>query len=243
MEDVSIDKAVKNEDLEDLLATDSLFVTIQDLEHDSACSSGQLNSNSLSENLHEAEISERTTGQSNVKYATIISNSMSSGLYEPPENSSDSFDRCFLAHDSLLPTLSNSSWAVGKQMFLILPSCHLCPPSKTLSLSVDSSEGFSEALDQDKMFAEEHCPEREVFCLGMSSIKRSENDVVLTENSNILCHFHANALFGGITFPQNTSALKPFINKCEAPVQNFLSYVPQFQTLTIKVHATASSKA
>ncbi|XP_060133446.1 leptin receptor-like [Zootoca vivipara] len=243
LEDISIEKAMKNEDKQDLLAVDSLFATTQDLEHDSACSSGHFNSDSLSENVHDAETRGGMTGQSNIKYATIFTNSMSSGLYEPPKDLSSSFVRGFLGHDSLVPTsFSGSSWAVGNQSFLLLPDCDECLPPQKLSLSVVSSEGFSEPSEQDRTFNEEDSPKRSMFYLGMSSLK-SENDIFLTESSNGVCHFHTNALVGGMKFPQDiTSDLNPFINKCEAPVQAFIPYMPQFQTMAIKLHETASGK-
>uniref|UniRef100_A0A670IZ92 Leptin receptor n=1 Tax=Podarcis muralis TaxID=64176 RepID=A0A670IZ92_PODMU len=243
LEDISIEKAMKDEDKQDLLAIDSLFATTQDLEHDSACSSGHFNSDSFSENVHDAETRGGMTGQSNIKYATILTNSMSSGLYEPTKDVSSSFGRGFLGHDSLVPTsFSGGSWAVGNQSFLLLPDCdeHLSP--QKLSLSVVSSEGFSEPSEQDRTFSEEDSPKRSMFYLGMSSLK-SENDIFLTESSNGVCHFHTNALVGGMQFPQDiTSDLNPFINKCETPVQAFIPYMPQFQTTAIKLHETASGK-
>ncbi|XP_062990696.1 leptin receptor-like [Elgaria multicarinata webbii] len=245
LEDVNIDKAMKNEDKNDLLVVDSLFATIQDFEHDLACSSGHFNSNSPFESAHDVETSGEMTGQSNAKYATIISNSMSGGIYKPPKDLSYSFNRGFLGHDSFIPdSFSNSSWAVENQAFVILPDCHQDPLPKTLSLCVVSSEGFSEPSEQDKTFSEEDSPERSMFSSGMSSLKRSENNIFLTENSNVTCHFHTNAFVRGMRFPQDiTCDLNPFISNCESPVKAFIPYVPQFQTLTIKLHETASSKA
>ncbi|XP_054836521.1 leptin receptor [Eublepharis macularius] len=240
LEDISVHKAMKNEDKQDLLAVDSLFATIQDLERDSACSSGHFNSDSLL----DAEISEGAAGQSNVKYATIISNSLSSGLYEPPRDLNSSFETCLLGHDTSIPTsLSNSSWAMGNPAFLIFPDGRPDSPKKMPSVSAVSSEGFSEPSDQDRSFTEEHTLRRSMFYLGMNSIKRSENDIFLTENSNMICHFHTSALFHGMRFPRNMcSDLNPFISKCETSVQTFIPYMPQFQTLTIKLHETANSK-
>ncbi|XP_060087950.1 leptin receptor isoform X2 [Heteronotia binoei] len=239
LEDITIHKPMKNEDKQDLLAVDSLFATIQDVELDSACSSGHFNSDSI-----VAETSEGAAGQSNVKYATIISNCLLNGLYEPPRDIDSSFETCFLGHDSLIPaSFSNSSWAMRSQTFLVLPDGHPVTPRKMVSVSAASSEGFSEPSDQDRCFNEEHSLQRNMFYLGMSSIKRSENDIFLTENSNMMCHFHTSALFRGMKFPQDMcSDLKPFIRKCETSIQTFLPYMPQFQTLTIKLHEAASSK-
>lgn len=235
LEDITIHKAMKNEDKQDLLTVDSLCATIQDLEHDSACSSSHFNSGSLN-----AETSEGAAGQSNVKYVTIISD-LSNGFYEPPRILDSS---CFLGHDSLIPaSFSDNPWAMESQAFLVLPDSHPDPLRKMASLSPASSEGFSEPSDQDKSFSEEHRLQRSMFYLGISSIKRSENDLFLTEKSNVACHFHTSALFRGMKFPEDMcSDLKPFINKYETSVQTFIPYMPQFQTLTIKLHETASSK-
>lgn len=238
LEDITIHKAMKNEDKQDLLAVDSLFATIQDSEHDSACSSGHFNSDSL-----KVETSEGAAEQSNIKYATIINN-LSNKLYEPSGDLDSTFEACFLDHDPLIPaSFFNSSWAMGSQAFLVLPDGHPDPPRKISSVSAASFEGFLEPSDQDRHFSEERSLQRSMFYLGMSSIKRSENDIFLTENSNVMCHFHTSALFRGMKFPQDVcSDLKPFISKCETSVQTFIPYMPQFQTLTIKLHETAGSK-
>ncbi|KAM6455908.1 leptin receptor-like [Liasis olivaceus] len=244
LEDISIDKAMKNEDKQELLAVDSLFATIQDFEHDSACSIGHFNSDSLS--VHDVENNGRMSEQCNVKYATIISGSMSSRLYEPPKDLSSPFDRSFVNLKSSVPaSFSSISWAVGNQAFLILPEYFKDPPRKTLSLSVVSSEGFSEPSEQDKTFTKGGSPERSLFYLGMGPPKSNENDIFLTENSNMAsCHFHTNTLIKNMRISQNvTSDLNPFICDCERPLQTFIPYMPQFQTLTVKVHETASSKA
>ncbi|KAJ7332626.1 hypothetical protein JRQ81_014806 [Phrynocephalus forsythii] len=125
LEDVAIDKAMKNEDKQDFLNVDSLLSTIQDLEHDSACSSGHFNSESLFESVQDVQTNGGVTGESNIKYATIICSSMSGELYEPPGCLSSSLDRSFLGSDCLVPaSFSSSSWAVANQAFLLLPECH-----------------------------------------------------------------------------------------------------------------------
>uniref|UniRef100_A0A803SWQ4 Leptin receptor n=1 Tax=Anolis carolinensis TaxID=28377 RepID=A0A803SWQ4_ANOCA len=246
LEDVTIDKARNNEEKQDLRAIDSLFATIQDLEHDSACSSGHFNSASLSESVCDVETSRGMTGQSNVKYATIITNSMSGGLYEPPKDLSSSLDRGFIGHHSLASaSFSSSSWAMGNQGFVILPECHQTLPRKSLSLSV-SSEGFSELSEQDKAFTGEDSLEGGMFYLGMSPFERQETDLFLTESSNMACQFHTSALIGSIRFPQNIASnlnLNPFISRHETSVQTFISYMPQFQPLAIKLHEKAGGKA
>ncbi|XP_072853859.2 leptin receptor isoform X1 [Pogona vitticeps] len=244
LEDVTIDKTMKNEDKQDFLNVDSLFATIQDLEHDSACSSGHFNSESLSESGQDVETNGGVTGQSNIKYATILNNSVSAGLYEPPKALNSSFDRRFFDKDSLVSaSFSGSSWAVGNQAFLILPECYEDILRKTHTLSVVSSEGFSEPPEQDKVFTEEGSPERSMFYLGMGTLRRSENDIFLAENANVACPFHPSPLVRSIFPPDITPNLNSFVSKWESPVKTFIPYMPQFQTMTIKLHEAASSKA
>ncbi|XP_026521499.1 leptin receptor [Notechis scutatus] len=242
LEDISIDKVMKHEDKQELLAVDSLFSTIQDFEHDSICTSGLFNSDSLSENVHDAEKGGMSE-QCNVKYATIISGSMSSGLYEPPKNSSSPFDRSFVNLKSSVPaSFSSISWAVGNQAFLILPEYFQDLPRKTHTLSVISSEGFSESSEHDKTFTEGDSPERSLFYLGMGPLKNNENDIFLTENSNVApCNYHTNTIIRSMRISQTD--LNSFICNCERPLQTFIPYMPQFQTLTVKIHETASRKA
>ncbi|KAM3841770.1 leptin receptor [Vipera latastei] len=245
LEDVSIDKAMKHEDKQELLAVDSLFATIQDFEHDSSCSSGHFKSDSFSENVHDGENKGGKSEQCNVKYATIISGSMSSGLYGPPKDLSSPFDRGFVSLKSSGPaSFSSISWAVGNQAFFILPDYFQDPPRKTVSLSVVSTEGFSESSEQDKTFSEGDSPERGLFYLGMGPLRNNENGIFLTENSNVApCNFHTNTLIRSMRISQNvTPDLNAFICDCKRPLQTFIPYMPQFQTLTVKIHETANSK-
>uniref|UniRef100_A0A8C0G713 Leptin receptor n=1 Tax=Chelonoidis abingdonii TaxID=106734 RepID=A0A8C0G713_CHEAB len=245
LEDISVAKALKSEDKQDLLAVDSMFTTIQDSEHDSACSSSHF-SNSLSESSHDDKVSEGTMRQSNIKYATIISNCKLSGLYEEQKNLSGSFSGCFLGEDSLVTDPFSRSWEVGNQAFLILPDQHPSQVSKTISLSVVSSEGFSEPSDHDDTFSDADSPERSLYYLGLTSIKKNENDIFLTENSRVMCHLHTNGLFKDMEFLRDTSSnLNPFIKnslKYENSVKTFVPYMPQFQATTIKLQETTETK-
>uniref|UniRef100_A0A452HMA8 Fibronectin type-III domain-containing protein n=1 Tax=Gopherus agassizii TaxID=38772 RepID=A0A452HMA8_9SAUR len=245
LEDISVAKALKSEDKQDLLAVDSMFTMIQDSEHDSACSSSHF-SNSLSESSHDDKVSERTMRQSNIKYATIISNCKLSGLYEEQKNLSGSFSGCFLGEDSLVIDPFSRSWEVGNQAFLILPDQHPSQASKTISLSVVSSEGFSEPSDHDDTFSDGDSPERSLYYLGLTSVKKNENDIFLTENSRVMCHLHTNGLFKDMGFLQDTSSdLNPFIKnslKYENSVKTFVPYMPQFQATTIKLQETTETK-
>ncbi|EMP32370.1 Leptin receptor [Chelonia mydas] len=245
LEDINVAKALKSEDKQDLLAVDSMFTKIQDSEHDSACSSSHF-SNCLSESSHDDKVSEGITRQSNIKYATIISNCKSSGLCEQQKNLSGSFNGCFLGEDSLVTDPFSRSWEVGNQAFLILPDQHPSQASKTISLSVVSSEGFSEPSDHDDIFSDGGSPERSLYYLGLTSIKKNENEIFLTENSRVMCHLHTNGLFKDMGFLQGTTSdLNPFIKnslKYENSVKTFVPYMPQFQATTVKLQETTETK-
>uniref|UniRef100_A0A8C8SH82 Leptin receptor n=1 Tax=Pelusios castaneus TaxID=367368 RepID=A0A8C8SH82_9SAUR len=240
LEDINVAKVLKSEDKKDSLTVDSIFTKIQDFEHDSACSSSHFNSNNLSESSHDDKVSEGITRQSNIKYATIISNCKSSGLYEQQKNLSGSFKGCFLGEDSLITSSFSRTWEVENQAFLILPDQHQSQPSKTISLSVVSSEGFSEPSDHDDTFSDADSPERSLYYLGLASMEKNKN--ILTENSRVMYHLHTNGLFKEMGFLQDTSSdLNPFIKnslKYETAIKTFMPYMPQFQTTTIKLQET-----
>ncbi|XP_074859349.1 leptin receptor-like [Carettochelys insculpta] len=245
LEDISVAKALQSEDKQDLLTVDSVFTKIQDCEHDSSCSSSHF-SNSLSESSHDDRVRERITRQSSIKYATIISHYKSSGLSEQQKNLSGSFNGCFLGEDSFITDPFSRSWEVGKHEFLILPDQHLSQLGKTLSLSVVSSEGFSEPSDHNDPSSDGDSPERSLFYLGLTSVQKDENDVFLTENSRMMCHHHTGDLFKGMGFLQDTSSdLNPFIKHTltyDSPVKTFVPYMPQFQATTIKLQETTETK-
>ncbi|XP_063199840.1 leptin receptor isoform X3 [Chroicocephalus ridibundus] len=242
LENISVTKALKKEDTQDFLVIDSMFTKIQDSEHDSACSSSHFSSSSFSESSHDDQISGEITRQSNIKYATIISNSGSSGLYEQKVNLRSCFDRCFLAEDSL-GTFSSSSWEVGNGAFLILPDPPGRQPSKTLSLSLISSEGFSEPSDQDDTFTDGDSPERSLYYLGITSLEKRENEVFLTEGSGVMCQFHTTDLLKDAGFLQLTPPnLNAFIQS-SLKYKAIVPYMPQFQMTAAKVQETTKKNS
>lgn len=247
LEDISVAKALKNEDKQDFFAVNSVFTKIQDSEHDSACSSSHFNSNSLSGESHDGQVKEGDTRQSNIKYATIISNSKSNGLYEQQNNLSSSFVGCFPGEDSLVTApFSSSSWEVGNDVLLVLPDQHPCQPSKTLSLSRVSSEGFSEPSNQDDTFPDGDSPERSLYYLGLTSIKKKGNDIFLTENSRVMPKLDTHDVFKDLGFFQDSSSnLNPFIKnnlKYETSVKTFIPYMPQFQSTSVKLQEMTENK-
>ncbi|XP_074953443.1 leptin receptor isoform X2 [Phalacrocorax aristotelis] len=239
LEDISVTKALKKEDTQEFFVIDSVFTKIQDSEHDSACSSSHFNSSSFSESSHDDQISGEITRQSDIKYATILSNSRSSGLYEQQVHLRSCFDRCFLAEDSLVPgAFSSSSWEVGNGAFLISPDLPGRQPSKTLSLSLISSEGFSEPSDQDDTFTDGDSPERSLYYLGITSLEKREKDIFLTESSGVMCQFHTTDLLKDVGFLQHTPPnLNAFIQS-SLKYKATVPYMPQFQMTAAKVQET-----
>ncbi|KAM9280077.1 leptin receptor [Cariama cristata] len=244
LEDISVTKAVKKEDTQDFLVIDSMFTKIQDSEHDSACSSSHFNSSSFSESSHDDQIGEEMTRQSDIKYATIISNSRSSGLYEQKMNRRSCFERCFLAEDSLVTgAFSGSSWEVGNGAFLLLPEPPGRQPSKTLSLSLISSEGFSEPSDQDDTFTDRDSPERSLYYLGVTSLEKREDDIFLTESSQLMCQFHTTDLLKDVGFLQHAPPnLNTFIQR-SLKYKTIVPYMPQFQMTAAKVQETTEKNS
>lgn len=229
LEDISVTKALKKEDTQDFLVIDPMFTKIQDPEHDSACSSSHFNSSSFSESSQDHQLSAETTRQSDIKYAAVISNSRSGGLYEQKTN----LRSCFIAEDPSVPgTCSGGSWEVGNGTFLAFPD----PPSKTLSLSIISSEGFSEPSDHDDdAFADGDSPERSLCYLGVTSLENRENDIFLTESSGVMCQFDPTDLLKDGGFLQHPPPdLNAFLQS-SLKYKAVVPYVPQFQMAAVKV--------
>ncbi|XP_053929599.1 leptin receptor isoform X3 [Cuculus canorus] len=242
LEDMSVTKVLKREDTQDFLVINSMFTNIQDSEHDSACSSSHFNSSSFSESSHDDQISEKLTRQSDTKYATVIGNSRSTRLYEEKMNLRSCFDRCFLAEDSLVTgTFSGSSWNMGNEAFLTLPDPPGRLPSKTLSLI--SSEGFSEPSDQDDTFTDGDSTERSLYYLGITSLEKRENGIFLTESSGTMCQCHTGELLKDMGFLQHTPPhLNAFIQS-SLKYKAIVSYMPQFQMTAAKVQETTEKNS
>ncbi|KAM6066616.1 leptin receptor [Chlamydotis macqueenii] len=244
LEDISVTRAVKKEDAQDFLVIDSMFTKMEDSERDSACSSSQFNSSSFSGSSHGDQSSGEITRQSDVKYATVVSSSRSSGLYDQKTNLRSCFDRCFLAEDSLVPgALSSGPWELGSGAFLVLPDPPGRQPSKALSLSLISSEGFSEPSDQDDAFTDGDSPERGPCYLGMTSLEKRENDIFLTESSGVMCPLPAADLLRDVRFRQHAPPdLNAFIQS-SLKYKAVVPYVPQFQMAAAKVQETAENNS
>ncbi|NXT18736.1 LEPR protein, partial [Syrrhaptes paradoxus] len=242
LEDISVTKVLKKEDAEDFLVIDSMFTKIPDSEHDSACSSSHFDQSGFSESSRDDQTRGDVTRQSDIKYASVISNCGPSGLCEQKMSLRSCLDQRFLAEDPLdTGTFSRSSWEVGNGAFLILADLPGGQPSKTLSLSCISSEGFSEPSDQDDAFRDRDSPERSLYYLGITSLEKGENDIFSTESSGVMCPFHTTDLLKDVGFLQRTPPeLNAFIQS-SLKYKAIVPYVPQFQMAAAKGQETTET--
>ncbi|NXM71339.1 LEPR protein, partial [Serilophus lunatus] len=202
LENISVTEASQKEGTRDFLGIDSTFPKPQDSEHDSACSSSHFNSSSSSESSQGREF----------RYATVVTHSQPTGLGQWKINPRSCLDRCFLAQDPPVSgAFSRRAWEVG-----IGP-----PGSKTLSLI--SSEGFSEPLDHEDAF-----PDSPESCyLGITPLEKRGSDIFLTESSEVMCQFHTRDQ------PVDVGVLQEFFQSSLQPKAT-VPYVPQFQGAAAK---------
>ncbi|NWW03244.1 LEPR protein, partial [Oreocharis arfaki] len=225
LEDISVTKALEEEEPQDFLGTDSTFPTPQDSECDSACSSSHFQGSSFSRSSQDGE----TTAQCDLRYATVISSSRSSELCRRKTNPRSCFDRCFLAEDSpVLGAFSSGAWEVGNGAFLVLPGSPGWQPSRALSLI--SSEGFSEPLDA--AFA--GSAERSLYYLGITALEKGDRDVFLPEGSRGVCQLQTPALLAeGEVLQHIPTNVEEFIQSSLKPKAT-VPYVPQFRMAASK---------
>ncbi|NXO04082.1 LEPR protein, partial [Rhinopomastus cyanomelas] len=239
LQDISVTNVAKKEDTPDFFIVDSVFTKTEDSEHDSACSSSHFNSDSFSESSRDDQVGGEPPRPSDVKYAAVISNSRLSSLYNEKMNLSSCFGRCFLADDSVLTgTFSRSSWEVANGTFLLLGDPPGRQPSKALSLSLISSEGFSEPSDQDEALADRGSPEQSLCYLGITPLDKRQRALFSAESSGAICRFHTADLLTDQEFhhpaPPN---LKAFIQS-SLKYKAMVPYVPQFQMSAAKGQET-----
>ncbi|OXB82163.1 UNVERIFIED_CONTAM: hypothetical protein H355_009042, partial [Colinus virginianus] len=219
LEDISVTNALKKEDLQDFLVINSAS-KMEDSGHGSACPSSQFSSQSFSESSPSDPTTE--TSQPSIKYAAVISDSGSGGLHEQ-KNPTGRF--------------AAAPWELGNEAFLLLPEQPGSRPCKTLSLI--SSEGFSEPSDQDDALTVRGSPERGLCYLGITSLGKRENNVFLTESSRLVCHFRAADLLRGVGFLHDTP---PHLNAfVQSSIKAIVPYVPQFQMTAAEVQETAEN--
>ncbi|XP_005521289.1 PREDICTED: leptin receptor [Pseudopodoces humilis] len=227
LEDISVTKALEKEEPGDFLGVDSTFPTCQESECDSAC---HLQSSSSSRSSQDGE----STAQCDLKYATLISNSRSSGLCRRKTNPRSCLDRCSLGEDSIvLGASSSGAWEVGNGAFLVFPGSQ---PSRALPLI--SSEGFSEPSDE----AFPAGAERSLCYLRITSLEKGQRDIFQTESSGGMCQLQSTDLLTeqGL-FQHIPTNVKEFLQSSLKPKAT-VPYVPQFRVATAKGQEATEKK-
>ncbi|NWT61520.1 LEPR protein, partial [Erythrocercus mccallii] len=230
LEDISITKTLGKEEPGDLLRIDSTFSSPQESECDSACSRSHFQSSSFCGSCQDGE----STAQCELKYATVISNSRSSGLCPRKTSPRSCLDSCFLGENSTaLGAFSSGAWEVGNGAFLVFPGSQ---PSRALSLI--SSEGFSEPLDE----AFPGGAERSLYYLGIAALEKGQRELFLTESSSGMCQLQSMDLLVGRGLLQHIPTnLKEFIQSSLKP-NPIIPYVPQFRVATAKGQEATEKK-
>ncbi|MEE6494899.1 hypothetical protein FKM82_001896 [Ascaphus truei] len=226
-EDLSIDKASQKEDRDDISLVNSLVAMTDDPNHDSACVTSS--SSGIYEYEHDENAYHGSMSQTSIKYATILNNPQQSRQYSSERKAScSSFDGCLLGNNAIV--IGNRE--EEKEAFLIIAGLQMKQPSKASSNSTVSSEGFSEPSSHD-----EHFLERNLYYMGLASIKQTDHESYFSENPLVTYPFQDN-----ISYPE-TDFMKDKSSKCidnnydiiNSVKKAFLSYMPQFQTHSTKL--------
>ncbi|NXK68894.1 LEPR protein, partial [Sylvietta virens] len=227
LQDISVTKTSEKEEPGDFLGMDSTFPTPQDSECDSACSSSHFQSSSFSRSSQDGE----STAQCDLKYATVISNARASGLCRRKSGPRSCWESCFPGQDSmLLGAFSSGAWELGNGAFLVFPGSQ---PSRALSLV--SSEGFSEPLD-------EAFPGRSLCYLGITSLEKGQGDVFLAHSSRGVCQLQSTDLLTDRGLLQHIPTNgKEFIQSSLKPNPT-IPYVPQFRVAAAKGQEATEKK-
>uniref|UniRef100_A0A8C3QNM1 Uncharacterized protein n=1 Tax=Cyanoderma ruficeps TaxID=181631 RepID=A0A8C3QNM1_9PASS len=222
LEDISITKTLGQEQPGDFLGVDS---RPQGSECDSACSS------SFSRGCQGGE----STAQCELRYATVISSSQSGALCRRKTHPRSCLDSCLPGHDPRALGPFSAAWEVGNGALLVFPGSQ---PSRSLSLV--SSEGFSEPSDEDSAGG----AERSLFYLGITALGKGHREVLqgevfLTESSRGMCQLQSTDLLKerGV-LPTN---IKGFIQSSLKPNPT-VPYVPQFRMATTKGQEATEKK-
>ncbi|XP_033883594.3 leptin receptor-like isoform X2 [Acipenser ruthenus] len=136
----------------------------------------------IEEEEREPVVYPDSSGEPKIEYATILP----SDLYKQQKSISSSSDEGnFSANNSdISGSFPNNLWEVENQ------SCiHLAQVNPRMLRSFNSSEGFSEASDdQDDSLIDEPCPERDIYYLGqVSTEEEGEKEKFLKEDAQVPC--------------------------------------------------------
>ncbi|XP_070324120.1 leptin receptor isoform X2 [Odocoileus virginianus] len=241
-EDISVDTSWKNKDEMVPTTRDALLLTTPDLEKGSICISDQCSSAQFSEaESTDITCEDERRRQPSVKYATLLSNSKSGETEEEQELINSSVSKCFLSNTSPpKDSSSKRSWEVETQAFFILSDQH----PNIISPHLPFSEGLDELLKLERNFPEENNNERPVYYLGVTSIKKRESDVFLTNESRVLSPFPARCLFTDIRILQDSCShlVENNFNLGTSGQKTFVSYMPQFQTCSTQTQKIMENK-
>ncbi|NXO26203.1 LEPR protein, partial [Cisticola juncidis] len=213
LEDISITKTSEKEELEDFLGIESTFPPSQD----SGCDSSMaFQSSSSSRSSQDGE----DMAQGDLKYATVTSNPRSSGLCRRIRSPRSCLESSCPGEGSILSgAFSRSAWEGGNGTLLVFPGSQ---PSRALSLV--SSEGFSEPLDE----AFPGSAERSLCYLGITSLEKGHREVFLP------CQLPSTDLLRERGLLQHVPAnVREFIHSSLKPKAT-IPYVPQFRVPTAK---------
>ncbi|NWH40389.1 LEPR protein, partial [Chloropsis hardwickii] len=220
LEDISVTRALGEEEPGDFLGIDSTFPTPQDSECDSACSSSHFQSSRSSQGGD-------TTAQCHLRYATVISSCPSSGLCRRKTNPRSSLDSCFPRGDSIVL----GAWEEGNGALLVFPGSQ---PRRALSLL--SSEGFSEPLEGALS------GERSLCYLGVTALQRGHGELFLAHSPRGTWQLQSTDLLTEGRAPQHSPAhIKEFTQSSLKP-KGSIPYVPQFQIGTAKRQEATEKK-
>ncbi|XP_054973681.1 leptin receptor isoform X1 [Pan paniscus] len=240
-EDISVDTSWKNKD-EMVPTTVVSLLSTTDLEKGSVCISDQFNSVNFSEaEGTEVTYEDESQIQPFVKYATLISNSKPNETGEEQGLINSSVTKCFSSKNSpLKDSFSNSSWEIEAQAFFILSDQH----PNIISPHLTFSEGLDELLKLEGNFPEENNDEKSIYYLGVTSIKKRESGVLLTDKSRVSCPFPAPCLFTDIRVLQDSCShfVENNFNLGTSSKKTFASYMPQFQTCSTQTHKIMENK-
>ncbi|NXO62709.1 LEPR protein, partial [Phainopepla nitens] len=233
LEHISITKTLeKKAEPGDFLGIDPTFPTPQDSECDSACPSSHFQSSSFSRSSQGGE----NTAQCDLKYATVISHSRASGLCRRKTHPRSGLDGLLPGEGPVvLGAFSSSAWEGRNAASPVFAGS---PPSRALSLG--SSEGFSEPLDEALALA--GSAERSLCYLGLTSLEKGQRDVLLTHSPGGVGQLQsAELLSEGRVLQHIPTKGKEFIQsslKPKAPVP----YVPQFRMAAAKGQEATEKK-
>ncbi|MGH0186213.1 UNVERIFIED_CONTAM: hypothetical protein FKN15_020964 [Acipenser sinensis] len=169
-----------------------------------------------------------SSGEPKIEYATILP----SDLYKQQKSISSSSDEGnFSANNSdISGSFPNNLWEVENQ------SCiHLAQVNPLMLRSFNSSEGFSEASDdQDDSLLDEQCPKRDIYYLEqVSTEEEGEKEKFLEEDAQVPCQdsrdetgHEANPLLSC------HSLLQFKMNQTDLPQKSSRLYMPQFRAVS-----------